>query len=75
MKMWLQVKQKSSSNQVFQMCVNFVLLVDHYREFQVALNLGDAVMMEALYCEFLPTFSNFLSHKKETLCQNCVVKN
>ena len=44
------------------MAINFVLLIDLYREFRIALNTGDAVMIEWLYNKFLPIFS--LTKKK-----------
>ena len=44
------------------MMINFVLLIDDYREFRMLLNTGDAVMIECLYCNFLPNF--YLTKKK-----------
>ena len=59
---WLKRKQESSTDEVFCMLVNFVLLVDEYRKFRMDLNTGDAVMIECLYRDFLPTF--YLTKKK-----------
>ena len=53
---WLQDKQANTTDEVLQMAINFVLLIDLYREFQIALNTGDAVMIECLYNDFLPIF-------------------
>ena len=44
------------------MLISFVVLVDDYREFRMALNTSDAVMIESLYRDFLPTFD--LTKKK-----------
>ena len=44
------------------MLVNFVLLADEYRKFRMALNSGDAMMIECLYRDFLPIF--YLTKKK-----------
>ena len=59
---WLKKKQKNTTDDVFRMMINFVLLTDDYREFRMSLNTGDAVMIEALYRDFLPTF--YLTKKK-----------
>ena len=59
---WLKEKQCSTTDQVFKMLVNFVLMVDDYREFRMALNTGDAVMIACLYKDFLPKF--YLTKKK-----------
>lgn len=53
---WLKQKQRTTTDQVFRMLVNFVLIVDDYREFRMALNTGDTVMIECLYRDFLPKF-------------------
>ena len=59
---WLLYKQQNSDDEVFRMCINFVLLVNTYREFRIALNTGDSVMIECLYNDFLPIF--YLTRKK-----------
>ena len=53
---WLLLKQRTSTDQKFKKLVNFVLMVDDYREFRMALNTGDAVMIKYLYNNFLPKF-------------------
>ena len=52
----------STIDEVFQMLVNFLLLAEEYRECQMALKTGDAVMIESLYQDFLPKF--YLTKKK-----------
>ena len=42
--------------------MNFVLMVDNYRKFRMALKTGDVVMIECLYRDFLPKF--YLTKKK-----------
>ena len=53
---------KDRTDQVFTMVINFVILVNFYRRFCVALATGNAIMIECLYREFLPTY--FASKKK-----------
>ena len=53
---WLRRKQENTTDKVFCMAINFVLLIELYQEFRIALNTGDAVMIEWLYNNFLPIF-------------------
>ena len=62
---WLQEKQRTTTDAKFRKLVNFVLIVDDYREFRMALNTGDAVMIECLYRDFLP---EILLDTEEKLC-------
>ena len=50
------LKQQTLTGEKFKKLVNFVLIVDDYRKFRMALNTGDAVMIECLYSDFLPKF-------------------
>ena len=59
---WIEKKQNDSTDQVFMMVINFVILVNFYCEFCVVLATCDAIMIECLYREFLPTY--FASKKK-----------
>ena len=59
---WLHDKQRTSTDEKFKKLIHFVLIVDDYREFRMALNTGDAVMIECLYRDFLPKF--YLTKKK-----------
>ena len=52
----------TSTDEIFRMLVNFILLVDDYCKFQTALNTGNAVMIEGLYHNFLP--KSYLTKKK-----------
>ena len=43
---WMEKKQQESTDDVFKMIINFMILVEFYREFRLALSTGDAVMIE-----------------------------
>lgn len=62
---WLKTKQEETCDEVFLMGVNLVLLVDYYHEFRMALNTGNAVMIEFLLLDYLPIF--YLERKSTTL--------
>jgi hypothetical protein len=53
---WMDEKRKSTTDEVFLMVLNFIDITNLYREFKLALNTGDAVMIEWLYKEFLPIY-------------------
>ena len=45
---WLKEKQETTDDKSFRMVINFVLMVDDYRKFRMALNTGDVIMIEKL---------------------------
>ena len=69
---WLKQKQRTTTDEVFQMLVNFVLMVDDYRKFRMALNTGDAVMIECLYCDFC---QSSISPRKSIMLQSFLHKS
>jgi len=54
---WLDEKRSSTTDEVFRMAINFMQMINLYREFRLALNTGDAIMIEWLYKEFLPLYA------------------
>ena len=59
---WMEKKQQESTDDIFKMIINFVILVEFYRKFCPAFSTGDSVMIECLYREFHPIY--FPSKKK-----------
>ena len=53
---WLEKKVKHSTDQYLKMIVSSVWLMDMYRLFCLSVWAGDAVMIEWLYCRFLPIY-------------------
>ena len=43
---WMEEKRKTSTDEVFVMILNYVHLVSFYKEFRLALNAGDTIMIE-----------------------------
>ena len=53
---WMKYQRRNSNDQKFVMGINFVYLVNLYRQFRVSARNGDAIMIEWLYKEFLGIF-------------------
>ena len=53
---WLDMKRHSTTDEVFQMGLNFIHVITLYRLFKKALRAGDAIMIEWLYQKFLALF-------------------
>jgi hypothetical protein len=53
---WMKDQRRNSNDQKFVMGLNFVYLVNLYRQFRVSARNGDAIMIEWLYKEFLGIF-------------------
>ena len=53
---WIDFKRSQTNDECFQMALNFVTMMEMYRLFRISLRAGDAVMIEALYCKFLPYY-------------------
>jgi hypothetical protein len=69
--LWVVHKRTTTNDECFQMVLNFVSMMDLYRVFRVSLRAGDAVMIEALYCKFLPLYLvTKKNHYVETVLSN-----
>jgi hypothetical protein len=53
---WLKRKRSTTTDEYFQIALNFVSMMEKYRVFRISLRAGDAIMIEALYSKFLSVY-------------------
>ena len=53
---WLEMKCKTTTDEVFRMTLNYVTLMQMYKNMVVAVRSGDSIMIEYMYVKFLPIF-------------------
>ena len=51
---WLESKQSTTTDDVFQMVLNFVTMMTKFKHMVMAVRSGDSIMIESMYIEMLP---------------------
>jgi hypothetical protein len=54
---WKVKKGDNTNDDYLKMIITFSRLLEMYRLFRLSIRAGDAIMIEHLYCEFLPIFA------------------
>jgi len=53
---WLKQKLRTTTDDVFRMVINFVIMMHMYKNLVIAVRSGDSMMIEYLYIKLLPAF-------------------
>ena len=53
---WIKRKLKSTTDDVFRMILNYVILMHMYKNMVIAVRSGDSMMIEHMYVKLLPVF-------------------